>query len=72
MCDGKELIESRHFLPLALCREHVMCEVVLLGLPPMVSSEESHNVNPGTFDGVCVVSGVRIDDEMLWFTVRYV
>jgi len=32
-------------------------------VPPMVSSEESLNVTPGTPDGVSVVAGVRIDER---------
>jgi hypothetical protein len=60
--DGKELSEDRHWLLLALCRERVTCEVVILVLPPMVRSEESLNVTPGILDGVSVASGVRIDE----------
>ena len=61
--NGKEWRQNRDLLVEALCREHVMCEVVLVVLPPMVRSEECLNVTPGSLDSVSVVSGVRIDER---------
>ena len=60
--DVRKLSEHRHLCP-SLCREHVMSEVVLVVLPPMVISEKSFNVTPGIRDGISVVSGLT--KEML-------
>jgi len=63
VCDEvKELKELWHALGLAPRRKRVVCEMVMIVLPPVVGAEEDLDGAPRRLDGICVVPGVRIDE----------
>jgi hypothetical protein len=58
----KELEEWWYTKRLAPHRKHVVCQVVMTVVAPVVLAKDNLDVAPRGLDGVCVVSGVWIDE----------